>query len=200
MSMGACFGAAYGLEQALWFAPQGTEPVEDITFRRSNAFDIVGAECRAVREAVGLLEISGYAKYEVTGPGAEGWLSHMLANKMPPKGRLTLTPMLNAAGKLIGDFTVAKAGDERFTIFGSGVAENYHMRWFTQHLPEDGSVSVRALGTTLCGLSIAGPRSRELLSRLTNEDVGNDAFRFLDYREMGHRAGAGACRADQFYR
>ncbi len=183
-AMGACFGAAYGLEQALWFAPEGTEPVEDITFRRSNAFDIVGEECRAVREAVGLLEISGYAKYEVTGPGAEAWLSHLLANRMPPKGRLTLTPMLNEAGKLIGDFTVAKADDERFYVFGSGVAENYHMRWFTQHLPEDGSVVVRAFGTTLCGLSIAGPKSRELLSRLTHEDVSNAAFPFLTYREM----------------
>jgi dimethylglycine dehydrogenase len=182
-SMGACFGCAYGLEQALWFAPEGIEPVEDITFRRSNAFDIVGEECRAVREGVGLLEVSGYAKYKIIGPGAEGWLSHMLANKMPATGRLTLTPMLNEAGKLIGDFTVAKADDERFYIFGSGVAENYHMRWFLDHLPDDGSVEIHALGTHLCGLSIAGPKSRELLSRLTIEDVSNTALPFLSFRE-----------------
>ncbi|NNE21873.1 MAG: GcvT family protein [Rhizobiales bacterium] len=181
---GACFGSAYGLEQALWFAPEGTKPEEAITFRRSNAFEIVGEECRAVRENVGLLEISGYAKYEVTGTGAEGWLSHIMANKMPAQGKLTLSPMLNPNGKVIGDFTVAKADNERFYIFGSGPAENYHMRWFQSQLPDDGSVAVRELGTELCGLSIAGPKSRELLSRLTSLDVSNEAMPFLSYREM----------------
>ena len=184
-SMGACFGAAYGLEQALWFAPDGVEPVEDVTFRRSNAFEIVAAECKAVREAVGLLEVSGYAKYEVTGAGAEGWLSHIMANKMPAQGKLTLSPMLNPNGKVIGDFTVAKADDERFYIFGSGPAENYHMRWFLQHLPDDGSVEVQGYRhPDWCGLSIAGPNSRELLSRLTNADVSNEAMPFLSFREM----------------
>ncbi len=181
---GACFGVAFGLEQSLWFAPEGTEPVEDVTFRRSNAFGIVGQECHAVRERVGLLEVSGYAKYEVTGPGAEGWLSHIMANRMPKQGRLTLSPMLNPNGKVIGDFTVAKADDERFYIFGSGVAEVYHMRWFEKHLPEDGSVAVRALGTSLCGLSIAGPKARDVLAKLTGEDVSNEALPFLSFREL----------------
>ena len=130
------------------------------------------------------LEVSGYAKYEVTGPGAEGWLSHMMANRMPPQGRLTLTPMLSPNGKVIGDFTVAKAGDERFCIFGSGAAEAYHMRWFLAHLPDDGTVAINALGTGLCGLSIAGPKSRDLLARLTTLDVSNEALPFLSYREI----------------
>lgn len=183
-AMGAFFGVGYGLEQALWFAPKGKKPTEKITFRRSNAFPIVGDECRAVRERVGVIEITGYAKYEITGQGAETWLSHILANRIPAKGHLALTPMLNEAGKLIGDFTVAKADDERFYIFGSGPAENYHMRWFEAHLPKDGSVAVRPLTVELAGLSIAGPRARDLLAKLTDADVSNDAFPFMAFREM----------------
>ncbi len=87
-------------------------------------------------------------------------------------------------GKLIGDFTVAKADDERFYIFGSGPAEDYHMRWFEAHLPKDGSVKVRPLTIELTGLSIAGPKSRELFSRLTDQDVSTEALPFMAFREM----------------
>ncbi len=179
----AVFGDSWGLEHALWFAPKGTEPVETVTFKRSNAHGPVADECRAVREAVGMIEISNFAKYEVTGAQAEIWLAHILANRMPAQGRILLSPMLNPNGKLIGDFTVAKAGPERFYIFGSGVAEAYHMRWFTEHLPERG-VQIRPIGTELLGMSVAGPRSRELLSRLTDEDLSTEAFPFLTFREM----------------
>jgi dimethylglycine dehydrogenase len=179
----AVFGVAYGLEHALWFAPKGTEPVEEVTFRRSNAHRPVGEECRAVRGAVGLIETSTFAKYEVTGPGAEVWLSRLLAGRMPREGRLVLAPMLNPDGKLIGDFTLVKTGPGHFYMFGSGIAEQYHMRWFEQQCPATG-VSVRALGTELTGFSIAGPRSRELLSRLTHEDVSNETFRFLTFRQL----------------
>jgi dimethylglycine dehydrogenase len=178
----AVFGVSYGLEHALWFAPEGTDPVEEVTFRRSNAHVVVAEECRAVREAVGLIEISSFAKYEVTGPDAAGWLSHLLANRMPRKERIVLTPMLNPAGKLIGDFTVAKAGPERFYIFGSGVAEEYHLRWFERHAPENGVV-IRSLTATLNGLSVAGPKSRELLSRVSHEDLSNEAFPFMTFKE-----------------
>ncbi len=178
----AVFGVSYGLEHALWFAPEGEAPVEDVTFRRSNAFGPTAEECRAVREAVGLLEISNFAKYEVKGADAEGWLSHLLANKMPRQGRIVLTPMLNPMGKLIGDFTVTKAGPERFYIFGSGVAEEYHLRWFESHLPANG-VSVRSMTAELTGLSVAGPKSRELLTRLTKEVLSKDAFKFMAFKE-----------------
>jgi dimethylglycine dehydrogenase len=178
----AVFGVSYGLEHALWFAPQGTDPVEEVTFRRSNAHDTVAEECRVVREAVGLIEISNFAKYEVMGPDAEGWLSHLLANRMPRQGRIVLSPMLNPAGKLIGDFTVAKAAAERFYVFGSGVAEEYHLRWFERHAPENG-VAMRSLTTTLNGLSVAGPKSRELLSRVSLEDLSNEAFPFMTFKE-----------------
>jgi dimethylglycine dehydrogenase len=182
-AMGACFGASFGLEQPLWFAPDGEAPVETVTFRRSNAHPIVAEECRAVRSSVGLIEISGYAKYEVTGPGAETWLSEVLANRTPETGRIALSPMLNENGKLIGDFTVAKVNDERFYIFGSGAAEDYHLRWFAARLPDTG-VAVRALTSELCGLSIAGPNARNLLATLADADVSTGAMPFLSFREM----------------
>jgi dimethylglycine dehydrogenase len=182
-AQGAVFGVTFGLEHALWFAPAGNEAVEDVTFRRSNAHAPVAAECHAVRNAVGLLEISGYAKYDVTGAGAEAWLSRLLANLVPARGRIRLSPMLNPEGKLIGDFTVARIGAERFLMFGSGVAEQYHMRWFEDHLPDRG-VTVRSLRNELVGLALAGPRSRELLARLVAQDVSNDGFSFLSIRPM----------------
>ncbi|HEX6141733.1 MAG TPA: FAD-dependent oxidoreductase [Geminicoccaceae bacterium] len=179
----AVFGASYGLEHALWFAPDGSEPVEEVTFRRSNAHAPVAEECRAVREAVGLLEISNFAKYEVTGPGAEAWLSRVLAGRVPAEGRIALSPMLNPAGRLIGDFTVARTGPDHFFVFGSGVAEEYHLRWFEAQLPDRG-VSIRSRSHDLLGCSIAGPRARELLQRLVRDDVANDAFPFLTFRRM----------------
>jgi dimethylglycine dehydrogenase len=179
---GALFGAAFGLEHALWFAPEGVPREEQVTFRRSNAHAAVGAECRAVREGVGLIEIANYAKYEVTGPGAEAFLARTLAGRMPAVGRIALNPMLNERGKLIGDFTLARLGPERFYLFGSGIAEEYHLRWFERQLPETG-VFLRSLRTELLGLAIAGPRSRELLGRVLDAEVSNDAFPFLSIRE-----------------
>jgi dimethylglycine dehydrogenase len=180
----AVWGAAYGTEHALWFQTPGNEPVEELTFRRSNAFEVVAEECRAVRERVGMIEISNFATYTVQGPGAHDWLSGVLTNRMPAIGRMTLSPMLNHRGKLIGDFTVAALGEGDYRIFGSGVAEDYHLRWFTRHLPADGSVALHAEGLGLTGLSLAGPLAREVLASVTAVDVGAESFRFLDIRPL----------------
>ncbi|WP_417586123.1 GcvT family protein [Pararhodobacter oceanensis] len=180
----AVMGDSWGLETPLWFAPSAQEAHDVLSFHRSNDFEHIGNEVRGVRERVGVTEIANFAKYEVTGPGAEAWLDHLMTNTMPRLGRLVLTPMLNEAGKLIGDFTIAKAGDERFMVWGSLGASVYHMRWFEQHLPEDGSVTLHRFHMDLVGLSICGPYAREVLAELVDEDVSNAAFRFMDYREM----------------
>lgn len=180
----AVWGASYGLEHALWFQAPGEEPLETVTHRRSNAFDVVAGECRAVREAAGLLEIANFAKYRVEGPGARAWLDRLLANTPPPTGRLRLAPMLNHEGKLIGDFTVGSLGNDRFVVFGSGIAERYHMRWFRRRLPDDGSVMLAAEGLGLVGLAVAGPAARPILQGLVHEDLSNEAFPFLSIREM----------------
>ena len=155
-----------------------------MSFHRSNDFEHIKAECKAVREAVGITEIANFAKYEITGTGAEAWLLKVMTNSMPKTGRLVLTPMLNHNGKLIGDFTVAKAADNRYLMWGSSQAQVYHMRWFEQTLPKDGSVVIKPYGMKLVGLSIAGPKARDLLARVCDEDVSNEAFKFMDYREM----------------
>jgi dimethylglycine dehydrogenase len=179
----AVFGDYWGLEQALWFAPQGTAPVEDITFHRSNAHAHVAEECKAVRTAVGLLEISNYGKFEVCGAGAEAWLSRLMANRLPRIGRIVLSPMLNQSGKLIGDFTIARISAERFFIVGTYAAEKHYQRWFERHPPPP-DVSVRACATDYVGLSLAGPKSRELLQSVVRDDLSTAAFPFLSFRQM----------------
>jgi dimethylglycine dehydrogenase len=179
----AVFGEYCGLEHALWYAPPGTAPSENVTFRRSNAHEQVAAECRAVREAVGLLEISTYGKFEVAGPGAEDWLTHVMANHVPTAGRIALSPMLNERGKLIGDFTLGHLEQNRIFLIGTLAAENYYLRWFERHAPPSG-VQIRPCATEYVGLSLAGPRSRALLQELVHEDLSNDAFPFLTFRRV----------------
>ncbi|CAN5899327.1 FAD-dependent oxidoreductase [soil metagenome] len=191
---GAVWGAAYGLEHALWFQRGDGPRMETPTLRRSNAWDAVAAESRTVRDSVGMIETTGFAKYEFTGPGAREFLDRLLANRLPSVGRLALSPMLNEAGRLVGDFTVAalpaepsagSEGAQRFVVFGSGVAERYHQRWFDARLPAAGDqVSYRTLGTGLTGLAIAGPASRELLQGLTGTDLAPESFGFLDIRRI----------------
>ena len=181
---GAVMGDSWGLETPLWFAPKGVEPKDIVSFHRSNDFPHVKAECLGVRERVGVTEIANFAKFEFSGPGAERFLSRLMSNRMPRRGRLVLTPMLNERGKLIGDFTIAHAGENRFLLWGSSQAQKHHLRWFEKHLPDDGSVGIHRFDMCLVGLSIAGPLSRALLQRLTDEDVSADALRFMDHRAM----------------
>jgi dimethylglycine dehydrogenase len=181
VAKGAVMGAAFGLEHALWFAESPETAEETPTFRRSNAFPYVAEECRAVREGVGAIEIANFAKHEISGPGAEAFLDRLAANRLPKQGRLALTPLLTPKGRLYGDLTVARLGDESFAIFGSGAAQEMHRRWFEQHLPESG-VTYRNRSDELHGISIAGPHSRDLLARITRDDVSAEAFRFLDIR------------------
>jgi len=203
----AVWGSSYGLEQPLWFQRPGAEPVEQVTFHRSNAFDVVAEEVHATRTGVGLLETTGFAKHEFTGPGARAFLERTMANRIPEPGRMALTPMLNHQGMLIGDFTVATiststdpAGDpEKFVVFGSGAAEGHHERWFRSQLRTSrstdlesspkcestgGRVAYRPLSHEMAGLSISGPAARHVLASLTGMDVSNDSFRFLDVRRM----------------
>ncbi|HUA88219.1 MAG TPA: FAD-dependent oxidoreductase, partial [Steroidobacteraceae bacterium] len=181
LAAGAVMGANFGLEHALWFAPQGVAPRETPTYRRSEAFAVVGEECRAVRRAVGLYETTNYGKYEVTGSGARAWLDRVFACRIPRPGRLGLAPMLNDAGRIIGDLSIACVAEDHFLIVGSGFAEEFHMRWFWQAQPPP-DVQVRSAASTLCGFSLAGPRARELLQGLTRTDLGPSAFRLFAVR------------------
>jgi dimethylglycine dehydrogenase len=181
---GAVFGANYGLEYPLWYATGDVQAADDLTFRRPNWFASVGEECRALRDSVGLLEVSTYGKYRVCGPKAEAWLDRVLANAVPrDNGRTVLSPMLDPRGRLVGDFTVSRLTDDEFFLVGSGAMEQFHLRWWDQWLPADG-VSVESFTPRWVGFNIAGPEARTLLARLTDEDVSRDAFPFLTARRM----------------
>ncbi len=184
LAQGAVMGDSWAMETPLWYAPVGVEPKDVVSWRRSNDFKHVKAEVMGTRNGVGVTEIANFAKYRFTGSGAEAFLMRMMTNKMPKVGRIILTPMLNPAGKLIGDFTIAKSADESFCMWGSSQAQKYHMRWFEQHQPTDGSVKIERLDMGLIGLSIAGPKSRDVLQAMTDEDVSNAAFKFMDHRAM----------------
>jgi dimethylglycine dehydrogenase len=178
----AVMGESCGLENPLWFAPKGTQPVENVTFRRSNAFEHVGAECRAVREGVGMTEIANYGKIEVEGPKAVEFLSRVMAGRIPAVGKLTLSPMLNEKGKLIGDFTLSRHAPDKFLLICSLSAETYYMRWFEKFATP--GVTFRGASMDYPGLSVAGPKSRELLQKLVRDDLSNEAFPFQTFRKI----------------
>jgi len=181
---GAVFGAGAGWEVPLWFAADPKCAAEEPTFRRTAAFEAVAAECRAVREQVGIWDISSYCKLELSGPAAERWLEGVVANRVPRDvGRLVLAPMLTVAGRILGDVTLLKAAPDRFLMFGSPGAEAVYLRWLHGQIGA-AEVSIRSLSSALGGVAITGPRSRELLAQVSSADVSNVAHPFLQAREM----------------
>ena len=164
---GCLWGNSWDMEVPLYFAPEGF--CETPSLKRSNAFDLVGEECRAVRSSVGLLDISGFSRFEVSGPKAEDWLNHIMAGKIPKPGRVKLAPMLSENGRLKGDLTVFNWGEGVFWIMGSYYLRAWHMRWFNDHLSD--GVSIRDLGEDMVGFSLAGPKSREVIATLTDSDI-----------------------------
>jgi len=176
--MGAVFGLNYGWEHPLWFADQpGTEDTKGFT--RQNWWAPVGDECRMLRDAAGIIDISNFAKYRCAGPGAEDWLNSVFANRMPASvGRSCLTPLIGVRGGIAGDFTVTRTGEDEFYIIGSGMAERYHKRFFGMVPLPDGTLFESVTGA-MCGFNVAGPKSREMLARLTNASLETADFPFM---------------------
>ena len=180
----AVWGAGFGLEHPLWFQDKGLEPKEDITFYRSNAFKNVGEESRAVRERVGFSEASNFAKYKVSGEGSAAWLQGLFTNALPKIGRTVLTAMLNPQGKIVGEFSISRIGEEEFFLFGSQAAEVHHPRWFLAHLPENSTIRFETLSLSMVGLTVAGPRSRDVLQKLTDTSLATKDFPFMSFRKV----------------
>ncbi len=172
---GAVFGVSYGMETPQYFATGAAGFVEKPTLRRSNADPFVAAEVKAVRTAAGMFESAVYARYEVTGAAAEAFLDRLLAGRLPAVGRIRLAPMLNAAGRLMGDFTVSRLAADRFWLIGSYYLQEWHLRWFREHLPATG-VELRNLSDQWMGFAMSGPRSRAILQRLADADLSNAAI------------------------
>ncbi len=178
---GAHWGVSYGLETPLYFAPKGFE--ETPSLRRSNAHDIVAAECEATRKDAGLIDITGFSRFEVTGPNARAWLDRMMASKLPSKGRVRLAPMLGHDGRLKGDLTVFNWDDETFWVTGSYYLREWHMRWFDDHMGD--GVTVMDVSDHIVGFAVAGPKSREILQACTSEDVASLPFMGCAQMDVG---------------
>ena len=179
----AVFGSAYGMEHVNYFAGPQEEPYEIPTFRRSNAFDRVAEECHAVRTAVGINEIHNFSKFEMTGEGVVAFLDHVMAGRIPKVGRLSLTPMLSPKGRIIGDFTLSRLGENCIQATASYASQAYHMRWFEANKPEQG-VSIKNISNDRIGFQIAGPKARDLLSSVTTADVSAEVFKFMDVKRI----------------
>jgi dimethylglycine dehydrogenase len=176
---GTMWGCSWGLEIPLVFGPPGFK--ETPTLKRSNAFDIVGEECRAVREHVGLLDIAGFSRYEVTGKDARAWLDRTVAGRLPAPGRARLAPVVSPEGRLKGDLTLFNWGDGTWWIMGSYYLREWHMRRFEDNIDaeRDGDVAVRDISDTVVGFSLSGPNSRKVLASLTHSDVSHEALPFM---------------------
>lgn len=182
---GACFGEKMGWERPNWFAPNGTAPKDEYSFGRQNWFDQVGEEHKAVRERAGLFDQSSFAKFEVHGPGAEQALQWICANNVAkPAGRVTYTQMLNERGGIECDLTVARISDDTFYIVTGTGFRTHDFTWIRRNLPTNCDATIVDVTDERFTLSLMGPRARDILSAVTNDDVSNDAFPFGYCREI----------------
>ena len=177
---GAVWGQRYGWERPNWFAPPGAAREDDWSFRRSRYFEHVGNEHRALRERVGLVDITGFSKFELSGPGAETWLERLLANRLPrDEGRIALAHALTPGGGVRSEFTVTRDGPERFYLVSSGAAEYYDYDFLDKRLPADGSVRLDNVTGRHGVLVVAGPKARDVLRKISSADLSSNAFPWL---------------------
>jgi dimethylglycine dehydrogenase len=184
-SKGACFSQTYGWERASWFAPEGVEPTDENSFKRTNWHEPVGAECRAVRERVGVLDLSGFSKFEVTGHGAESFLNYICANKVPAQtGKIIVSCMLNHKGNIKCDVTVTKLAKARYFVVTAAASEKHDLDWMMKLMPKNGSVNIDNLTYRYGTLVIAGPKSRDVLSKLTDSNLDSKSFPFASMQNI----------------
>ena len=190
-SMGAVWGAQFGLEVPNYFAQTGEPDFETPSFRRSNAWDAVRREVKAVRSGVGINEVHNFSKFLVSGTGARAWLDRIMAGRIPQVGRLSLTPMLSPKGKLIGDFTVSCIREGLFQLTASYGSQAYHQRWFEENMAP--GVTLQNISDQRTGFQIAGPKAAEVLQSCTTVNVAE--IKFLDVIEL--MVGSTACLVQQ---
>jgi dimethylglycine dehydrogenase len=196
---GAVWGVAGGWERANWFDTDATRTPETLTFRKSNAFDAIGAECRAVREAVGVIDLSSFAKWEIKGPGALPFLEHALANAMPKRdGRVTLAHALDENGRFCSEFTVARLARDHFYLCGPAFSERHDEDVLLRRLRADDAVQIVNVSMGWGCFTVAGPKSRELLSQIVDGPLDNDSFAWFDVheREVGWAPGVRVMRVN----
>lgn len=173
---GAVWGVLDGWEVPNWFAPEGVEAKDQYSWRWTQKGKYIGEEVAAVRNAVGLVEMTAMTKYEVSGPGAATWLDHVLANRLPKTGRVNLSHHLTPKGGVQAEYVVSRLAEDLFYLISTPRAERWNFDDLSKLLPKDGSVLLRNVSDERGCFTVVGPKARELLQSLTETDLSNEAF------------------------
>ena len=182
---GAVFGSKFGWERPNWFAPQGVEAKDELSFGLPNWFEHVGEEHRAARERVVIIDQSSFCKIEVEGPGALAFLNNIAANNIDkPVGSVTYTQLCNERGGVESDLTIARVEENRFFIVTGTAFATHDFAWIRSHVPADGSVVLRDITSSRAMLNVCGPLARTLLERVSKDDLSNDSFPFAQCRNI----------------
>ncbi|MEM9471270.1 MAG: FAD-dependent oxidoreductase, partial [Pseudomonadota bacterium] len=181
----AVFGSKLGWERPNWFAPDGMEQHDIYSMGHQNWFQPVAEEHRLVRESAGIFDQSSFAKYELSGPGAAAALDWICANNITRgPGRLTYTQMLNSRGGIECDLTVAQLAEDRFYIVTGTGFRTHDASWIRDHMPDNCEAALSDVTEAWGTLSLMGPRARDVLGTVTDDDVSNAAFPFGHVREI----------------
>ncbi|MHA1189112.1 MAG: GcvT family protein [Alphaproteobacteria bacterium] len=193
-SRGAVYGSKNGWERPLWFAPDGVEPVDTPAFVDPPYEEFVATEHRAVREKVALIDQSSFSKFELSGPGALEALQRLAVSNMDkPVGAVIYTQLCNPTGGIEADLTITRLGEDHFyVVTGSGFGV-HDADWIGRHLPDDGSAQLTEVTSARGVLNLCGPKAREVLSAVAEEDVSNAAFPFATMQNL--TLGAATVRA-----
>lgn len=187
---GARFGARGGWERAVYFDLHGTVAADKPSFRREHVWsDVVAEEVRAVRERVAVLDLPGFTKYELKGPGAAAHLDRLTCSKLPKVGRVSLAYALTPTGKLLSEFTITRLGEDHFYIICAAVAASHDLDLLQSGLPADGPITISDRSAELGSLIVVGPRARAVLAQVTDADLSNAVFPWLSAREIETVAG-----------
>jgi dimethylglycine dehydrogenase len=185
LAKGAHYGGRGGWERPTWFDLDGSAGADTVSLTRTNNWrDCVAAECAAVRNAVGLLDLPGFTKVEVSGPGAEAYLDRLLCSRLPAVGRVALCYALLPDGKLLSELTVSRLAADHFYLVGAASAEWHDLDLLESSLPSDGSVRLRNLTAELGSLVVAGPLSRHVLAEVTGSPLDNASFPWMSVRPV----------------
>ena len=184
-SLGAVFGQKFGWERPNFFATDGMKQEDDWSFRRSNWFKSMEKECKNVKENVGLLDMTAFAKCRIKGPKAEEFLDNLVANKLPKKiGRINLCHALNTKGGVHSEFTIMRETEDSFYLVSAGAFQRLDHDWILKWMPNDGSVQFENLTNSTGVLVVAGPKARELMKKVSKDDFSNDNFKWLSSKKV----------------
>jgi len=181
--LGAMYLDSYGWEKPSWFAKKGMK--EEYGFKRTNAFTYVQKECENDQNNVGILDLSTFAKYEISGKDSETFLERLCANRIPKKdGSIILTHMLNSKGRIQSELTITRFPNNIFYVLSSTASEIRDFDWFNKHLYKEENVNIKNVTKDYGVLVLAGPKSRKVLSQLTSQNLNNNDFPWLKGKEI----------------